>query len=480
VGDYIETEQVVFSPGEGHGLVYTGPRWFFREENVGYARSEFVVISPESRELVVETTGTVPEPSIERHDGLVTRRWRVDESPPAPTEPGSVPVTEFLPSVRIGWGVTLERRLEALGDALAQATPVDPRIASIAAHIVEPLPKQDELGRAKRLYRWLVDNVEAGDEADGRRVIIGKKGNLWQGFRMLCRALGIHLRYAVAQSRLAPPPLGPLSRSTLFSQPVATIEAGKETAWLTLGNKYAPFGYVSADLRGMPAYFLEGARELTKVPDKGSEDEIAFSGNGKLDASGALTIDLVEQFSGKLAIALRRGLSQVPEQQLHDAIESNLLAQTLRGGSLIRHSIEHRDDFDAPLVIRMSVKVSRFGQVDGKSLVIAPPLAPNLGRLATLPARQTPLLMSETLRRTIGVDIELPKGATVAGLAEATLAEGDRRVSVRDSTTNGVLHMKRSIDLPAGRIQPADYSKFAAFARQADDALSRAIQVRLP
>jgi hypothetical protein len=480
VGDYIETEQVVFSPGEGHGLVYTGPRWFFREENVGYARSEFVVISPENRELVVETTGAVPAPTIERHDGLVTRRWRVDESPPAPTEPGSVPVTEFLPSVRIGWGVTLERRLEALGDALAQATPVDPRIARIAAHIVEPLPKQDEIGRAKRLYRWLVDNVEPGDEADGRRVIIGKKGNLWQGFKMLCRALGIHVRYAVAQSRLAPPPLGPLSRSTLFSQPVATIAAGKEQAWLTLGNKYAPFGYVSADLRGMPAYFLDGARELTKVPDKGSEDEITFSGNGKLDASGALTIDLVEQFSGKLAIALRRGLSQVPEQQLHDAIESNLLAQTLRGGSLLRHSVEHRDDFDAPLVIRMSVRVSRFGQLDGKSLVIAPPLAPSLGKLATLPARQTPLLMPETLRRTIGVDIELPKGATIAGLAAATLAEGDRRVSVQDTATNGVLHMKRTIDLPAGRVQPADYPKFAAFARQADNALSRAIQVRLP
>jgi hypothetical protein len=480
VGDYIETEQVVYTPGEGHGLVYTGPRWFFREENVGYARSEFVVISPESRDLVVETTGAVPKPTIEHHDGLVTRRWRVDESPPAPSEPASVPVTEFLPSVRIGWGVTLERRLEALGDALAQATPVDPRIARIAAHIVEPLPKQDEIGRAKRLYRWLVDNVESGDEADGRRVIIGKKGNLWQGFRMLCRALGVHVRYAVAQSRLAPPPLGPLSRSTLFSQPVAVIEAQNEKAWLTLGNKYAPFGYVSADVRGMPAYFLEGARELTKVPDKGSEDEIAFSGNGKLDASGALTIDLVEQFSGKLAIALRRGLSQVPEQQLHAAIESNLLAQTLRGGSLIRHSIEHRDDFDAPLVIRMSVKVARFGQPSGKSLVISPPLAPNLGKLATLPARETPLLMPETLRRTIGIDIELPKGATVAGLTEAALAEGDRRVSVKDSTANGVLHMKRMIDLPAGRVQPADYARFATFARQADDALSRAIQVRLP
>lgn len=480
VGDYIETEQVIFTPSEGHGVMYMGPRWFFREENVGYARSEFLVISPESRDLVVETTGAVPTPAVERRDGLVTRRWRVDDSPAAPTEPGSAPITEFLPSVRIGWGVTLPRRLEAVGDALAQATPVDPRIARMARHIVEPLPVKDEIGRARRLYRWLLDNVEAGDESDGRRVIIGRRGNLWQGFKMLCRAVGVPVRYAVAKSRLAPPPEGPLSEATLYSQPVAAIEAGRQTAWLTLGNKYAPFGYVSADLRGMPAYFVEGARERTTVPDRGSEDEIAFSGSGKLDASGGLTLDLVEQFSGKIAMALRRGLSQLPEQQMQEALESNLLAQTLRGGSLIKYSIEHRDDLDSPLVIRMNVKVSRFAQQSGKTLVIVPPLSPDLGRLATLPSRQTPLLIAETLRRIVALDVELPKGATVSTLSQANLTESDRRVLVEDSFSGGVLHLKRTIDLPAGRVQPAQYAHFAAFAERADDALSRAIQVIVP
>ncbi len=479
VGDYIETEQVVFSPSDGRGVSYVGPRWFFREENVGYARSEFVVISPESRDLVVETTGTVPDPTLEHHDGFVTRRWRVDFSPAAPTEPGSAPITEFLPSVRIGWGVTLEQRLQALGDALSQVTPVDPRIARIAQHIVEPLPQKDALGRAKRLYRWLLDNVEPGDEADGRRVIIGKRGNLWQGFRLLCRALDLRVRYAVAQSRLAPPPLGPLSRSTLFSQPVAQIGGGSSSAWITLGSKYAPFGYVSADLRGMPAYFLDGAHEQTTVPDQGTEDEIAFSGRGQLDPSGVLTMDLVEEFRGRLAMALRKGLAQVPEQQLHDALESNLLAQTLRGGSLVRHSIERRDDFDAALVVRMTVKVSRFAQRSGKSLVLSPPLAPDLGRLATLPARQTPLLIAETLRRRIAIDIELPKSATVAPLGQGALSDGDRRVSIEDSAKGGVLRIQRAIDIPAGRIQPAEYPRFAAFAQKADDALSRAIQIRL-
>jgi tetratricopeptide (TPR) repeat protein len=482
VGDYIETEQVVFAPSDGRGgTEYIGPRWFFREENVGYARSEFVVISPENRELVLETTGNVPAPTVETRDGLVVRRFRVDESPAAPTEPGSAPVTEFLPSVQVGWGITLEQRLSALSEALTPMTPVDPRIRIIATHIVEKVPATDEVERSKRLYRWLLDNVEPGDESDGRRVVIGKRGNIWQGFRVLCRAVGIQVRYALANNKLAPPPVGPISRSTQFSSPVAKVEGKKSSAWLTLGNKYAPFGYLAAEVRGQPAYFLDGsAPEKTTVPEQGSADGIAFSGTGKLDDAGALTIDLMEEFSGKLAIQLRRGLSQVPEQQLHDVLESNLLAQTLRGGSLTSYQILRQDDLDAPLVIHMTVKVGRFAQVNGKSLVISPPLAPDLGRMATLPERQTPLLIGEALRRRITVQIELPKGATIQRVTPAVLSSKDRRVTIEDSIKGNVLELKRSIDIPAGRVQPAEYAEFARFAHQADDALSEALIVKKP
>jgi tetratricopeptide (TPR) repeat protein len=481
VGDYIETEQVVFSPGDGKGVQYLGPRWFFREENVSYARSEFVVIAPESKALVVETTGNVPAPIVERHDGLVTRRFRVDYSPAAPVEPASVPITEFLPSVRLGWGVTLDRRLVAMSDALEQMTPVDPRIVSIAEHVVSGVPKNDALGRAKRLYRWLLDNVEPGDESDGRRVVIGKRGNLWQGFRALCRAENVPLRYAVARSRLAPPPDGPLSSSMLFTQPLAKIEAPNGSAWLTLGNKYAPFGYVPADVRGMPAHFLDDtAHTRTTVPEQGGADGIAFSGRGRLTEKGELDIDLVEEFSGRLAIQLRRGLSQVAEHELHDVLESNLLAQTLRGGELVKFSIERRDDLDAPLVIRMTVKVSRFAQANGKALVFSPPLAPDLGRLATLPTRETPLLIGESLHRRIALELELPRNAAVSGTSKSTLSDGDRRIVIEDATRGNVLALSRSIDIPAGRVRPEDYPSFARFARQSDDALSRAIEVRLP
>ena len=46
-----------------------------------------------------------------------------------------------------------------------------------------------------------------------------------------------------------------------------------DAAWLTLGNKYAPFGYLPVEVRGMPAYFVDGdARERTTVPEQGRAD----------------------------------------------------------------------------------------------------------------------------------------------------------------------------------------------------------------
>ncbi|HVY45869.1 MAG TPA: DUF3857 domain-containing protein, partial [Minicystis sp.] len=109
VGDYIETESITQLRGDGAGgKIFEGPRWFFREEKIPYFRSEFVVISPKTRPLDVETTGAgVPKPTITESGALVTRRWRVDKSPALPEEPAMAPIQEFLPSVRIGWGMHL-------------------------------------------------------------------------------------------------------------------------------------------------------------------------------------------------------------------------------------------------------------------------------------------------------------------------------------------------------------------------------------
>ena len=482
VGDYIETERIESNPGDGQrGLNYTGPRWFFREENIAYARSELVVISPKQKPLSIETRNDVPQPEVTENGPLVVRRWRVQNSPAAPVEPFGAPVTEFLPSVQLGWGVSLNDSLRAMSDAVADISPVDPRLVRIAQHIVEGVPESSRTERAKRLYRWILANVQEGEESDGRRVVIGKNGNQWRGFITLCRALRISVNYAVAQNRLSLPPNGPFSEAALFTQPLLRVTADHEPIWLSFGGKYTPFAYVSAEARGMPAYVLSEDKPVAaKVPAAGAQDNVRYGGKIQLNVDGSAELELEQSFFGKYAMGLRNALAEIPEEQLRDVLESRLLGPELRGLELKSYALDHFDDLDSPLVIRAKARIPAFAQRSGNMLLIAPPFGPRVSQLAALPQRQTPLLMAEATHREINLRLVLPNGAALANdLLPATITDGDRSVQVADTQKPGELSLVRVVNLPAGRVQPKDYPRFLAFARRADDALSQSVRVKV-
>jgi cellulose synthase operon protein C len=479
LGDYIETERIESSPSDGqHGARYLGPRWFFREENIAYARSEFVVVSPPERPLQIETRNEVPPPTVSDMNGLTVRRWRVDKSPAAPVEPFSAPIVEFLPSVQVGWGVSADSTLRAMSNAVDERTPVDPRIRRIAQRIAPSGKKSD---RARRLYRWIVSNVEEGEEADGRRVIVGKNGNLWRGFITLCRALDIPVDYAVVQNRLTLPPQGPFSESMVYTQPLLKVRAEKGPVWLTLGSKHAPFGYVPSETRGMPAVVLFGdSWEKTRTPAAGALDDAATEGTVRLADDGSAEVELVQSFHGKYATGLRSVMSQLPARQIRDAIETRLLGGALRGVELVQHKLEGLDDPDAPLRIVTKSRARAFAQPVGKTLVIQPPFIPRLSQFATLPARQTPLLIADSLSQRVSLSIVLPKGASLeTRLGPVEVRDGERTVIVTDKSHPGKFTLERRVSIPAGRVQTRDYPKFLEFTRNADEAISGSVRIRV-
>jgi hypothetical protein len=440
-----------------------------------------LVIAPSEKRLMIETHGSVPAPVVTEKGAVRVLRWRVDSSPAAPVEPNSPPVTEFLPSVQVGWGLSLEQRLTAVRDVLADNTPVDPRISAIARSLVQKVPAGAITERAKRLYRWVLGNIEEGEELDGRRVVMGRQGNRWRGFVALCRALGIKTEYALAKNRLAEEPTGPISRATQYNQPLLRLRAEKGPLWLTFENRYAPFGYVPAEVRGMPAFLLsDGKPERLSTPPDGVPDGIRYDGSAKLKPDGSAEIDLNLSFQGKYAVALRKWLSEVPERNLHGELESKLLGQSLQGARLMSFKIDHFSDLDLPLFIRMRAETSSFAQPAGDSLIISPPFTPRLSQLATLPERQTPLLIGEATDHRVHLNIETPAGARVQSpVLDVKIRDGARQVVVSDRVKDNRLTLDRSIALPAGRVQPEDYRTFLEFARRADNALSSSIRLRV-
>lgn len=487
VGDYIETEHIESESAQSaHGIMYVGPRWFFREEQVAYWHSEFVVSAPTHKELIIETRGNVPPPKVSERDGTTVRRWLVQRSPAAPNEPLSAPITEFLPSVHVGWGVNLKQRLRRFNDSLANVTPVDPRIQRIARKIVKGIPDTHPTERVKALYRWTLENVEDGKESDGRRVIVGKSGNRWRGFITLCVALDIEAQYVLAENRLAEPAQSPLSQAQRFNQTVLRVKAGSgksaKTSWVVLSNKYTPFGYVPEQVQGSQGYVLGGAKPVeVTIPKTGLADRMEYEGEVELAANGSAKLKLTQRFRGKYAIGLRSALAGLPESRLRDVLESRLLGRVLRGARLIKYEIENRDRNDAPLAIVMHAEMSIFAQKSGGALVIAPPFSPRVGQLASLPQRKTPILIADATRQNVKLVIKLPKGSKLFGKPVSFEKKfGDHSAVVRDSLKGNVLTLDRELVIAAGRIQPKDYAAFQQFTRLVDTATLADVRIDVP
>ena len=492
-GDYIETETLYALRGDGQGgRAFEGPRWFFREEAIPYFRSEFVVISPKNRPLEVEASGAgVPKPIISENGAFITRRFRVDKSPALPEEPASAPLQEFLPNVRVGWGINLEDTIARAVDAATDETPHDPRLKRIAESIVTgSAPDSEDSAKrpvsldeqARRIYRWVLANVEQGREDDGRRIVLGKSGNRTEAFLYLCRLIGLDSSIGMVRDRLTAPSRGPFSEAESFNAIAVRIGTERGPRWMVVRDKFAPYGYLPSSLRGQPAVVLQSGAPRETTPSTGSPDGVTYEGSVDLRSDGSAVLDIEQRYEGKFAIMLRTALESLPDAQREEAIETRLVGQALPGARLKKLDVKNLADLDAPLVLAMNLEMNDFARVNGNEIVISPPFTVRLGALASLPARETPLYISEqsAMFSTVRLRIKLPDGARVtSNLVAATSNDGTRSTQVKDRVEQDMLVFDRTVGIPAGRIQPDAYSTFQAFVREAETALRKDIVISL-
>jgi tetratricopeptide (TPR) repeat protein len=476
VGDYIEIEHVTREGGDGQkGKRYRGPHWFFREADKGYWRSEFVCLTPKDRPVEIETLGNVPPPKTSEKGTFVEHRWRVDESPPAPEEPDAARAVEFLPSVRVGWGITLRDTIDRLVDAAADETPLDPRLHKRALEIVREVPERATDDRARVVYKFVLDQVEDGPEQDGRRVILGHVGSRKAAFEHLMRQLRIPIEVAVVKNRLAMPPLGKMSEVEQYDSSLLRIETEHGPRWLTVHDKFAPYGYVPAEMRGQPAIRLVAGTPSETVTSAGGLDGIIFEGRADLREDGSATMEFVQSFNGKVGIAMRNVFDKIAETQVKDFVESRLLGRSFPGARLRDLQIENKKDLLAPLVVRVHADVPQLARPEGKRLVLRALFPMHVAQLAALPSRQTPMLLASSSHAEVRFTIVTPESVRMpTSLPTGEARDGERFVVVKDAVHGHALTMERTVDVPAGRVQPGDeYARFANFTQKADALLER-------
>jgi hypothetical protein len=384
-----------------------------------------------------------------------------------------------LPSVRVGWGISLDATLTRLLDFVVDATPLDPRLRAKALDIVRGVPERATDERARRLYRWAVEHVQDGKETDGRRVLTGGSGSRQAAFRYLLRLLGIESELALAKNGLATPPLGKMSEVEQYEALVMRLTTDEGIRWLTVRDKFAPYGYIPAELREQPAIRLVAGTPRDVVHAPGAVDSVFYEGRADVRDNGSASLDLTLTFAGNRAIAWRNALDHIPQAKLYDFVEREIVAPSFDGGHVREMRVDGAAALDQSLVVHLRVEVPQLAKITAGGFSLRPPFAPSLAQLATLPERHTPLLRRTSLRAQMHVRVVMPESTKVPStMSTGEKRYGDAYVSVKDVVSGHSIDFDRVIDLPADRVQPGkEYAAWQAFVRDADALITREVAI---
>jgi hypothetical protein len=137
----------------------------------------------------------------------------------------------------------------------------------------------------------------------------------------------------------------------------------------------------------------------------------------------------------------------------------------------------NKGELGAPVVLQIEADVPALGRARERGIVIAPPFSMHLAQLASLAERQTPLLLGASSHVEVRFEVTVPASTPMPlSLTHADLRDGDRTVSIDDAIHGHAIELVRTMDIPAGRVQPGtEYEKFRHFVEDADALLDREV-----
>ncbi len=184
---------------------------------------------------------------------------------------------------------------------------------------------------------------------------------------------------------------------------------------------------------------------------------MTHEGTVDLAADGSARLEIDQRYEGKLAIALRTALEQLPEARFKEIIESRLLPQSLPGARVVTIDVKNLAELDEPLVLHMKLEMSSFARPRSGELLVSPLFPLRLGALTQLASRETPLYIAESIatRLSVKLRIKLPEGARVVTALEPASLEDETRLVTVEGPRRARLPGARSGDGSARGAHPA-------------------------
>lgn len=487
VGDFVETEYLrgIEPPPEFPGGVWPW-RFYFQGFRRAFHDSELVVVAPTGLNLDLSWRGDPLEGQRGEVGDLQVLRWVARAMGTLSDEPDSPNRDELVPSLQVSSGASWELYRHALAEALADRDRVSRELRAMARSLTDDAGNDEE--RLESLYRWVAENVEDGGDplASVAHMLAARTGERTRLTAILARVAGLDVRLGLARSTYADQTDDPIPSLNMYSYPVFRV--GRR--WVYVGDRarWSPSCYLPADLRGQPVLMLEpegDAHFETMEAEPCQSDHTQVTVQLTMASDGVAQGTVEETHSGGEAVRWRSLLGRTPNTERQGALEESYVADVLPGAEVTGLEILQEEELELEVTIVYQVRGIRLGETPSPGVlrVVLPYHSELASGYASLPTRETPLVVRAPVDERVLFEVELPQGATarLPATAHSITPAGEFTLEApRGSSARSSIRLERRITLHAGRIEPEAYEAFATFCRDVDRLEQQEIMVSLP
>lgn len=471
IGDYVEYE-FVREHGPSWGDAYQSDGWVFQNFTSPFDHSEMVFVAPVGMPLTFDVRGPVPPPTTHDEDGLRSTRFVMEQSQPLVAEPHWVALPPVLPSLRAVARVSWDRMYGGVYDGLLGLDVHDPAaVRLLEEDVFEHAEGLSDREKARRIYRWVMDNVEAADNSfyqSAPLMVAARRGSRLRVIRYLLSLAGIDARVIYARELASSPPIDDAPDSSVYASSLLAVMLDEGPLYLATIGRGVAYDYLPPTLRGQDAIVVEpGLRHVTLPTSQGTPARQRIEGTVEIAENGVARVTVTLSFEGAAGAELRTGIEQIAPAERASVLAERFVPSVVPGASADPSAVtvQGLDDWDAPLAIAFVAETAGLVRPARDGFHIVPLFASGLEpAFARLEARTTTELVGEvdtqvTLSiRGPGV-LHAPEPAELHGPLGASATLGVARGQ------DGAITLTRHVRLPIGLVPVATYPAFAEFCR---------------
>ena len=492
VGDFVESETLeVKEPREAFAPGFIGERFYFQSFEAPLDRSEYVLIAPATMALDVHRRADAPAPvTTTGKDGTSVLTFVVRGKPQAFPERAAVPASEWIPSVRVSSGVTLDAWSRFIADRMFRLSRGSPQVRHVARTLADRAGG-DRGVLPEAIVAWVRTHIEPeADFGESATVTLARhRGNRTALILALARSLGVRADLVIARSLLQAEADAPVTASDLddFREFLVRFPSAAGDRFVDPQIRRAPFAYLLPGFDGAPAVVV-GTHQVVKAVS-GVKDSRSVTLRARLESDGGAKVAVTEQLSGWPAVEWTELLDRAGKDRtkLRQDFEQHWLGQHFPGAELDTLTVEPGDDGIGTRV-SYTFKSARMAARQGGVLRLHPVFfqAQPGRRFGTEPQRRTALMLGYDVPLDLDAEIALPSGAKVIDVGQGgeVTAGGAHFFEKRQVTAAGdssvSIILRRQSRLPIMRVLPGEYQDVAAKLRAVDPVEQGEIRIAVP